>query len=112
MLGLWYGIGEDDYQTGRPEQYQASWTDFISQIRTLVGNPNFPIFYGTISINVGPPIYNTVVRDAQLNTAAGDANLYCRDNDDLTLGSDGVHFDATSQITFGQWVRQTYLDNY
>jgi len=111
VRGMIWHQGERDGVTGQQAQYQASWTTFISRIRTLTGNANFPIFYGTISEDSEGGAYNTVVKAAQLDTAAGDANLYCRDNTDLTL-FDTAHFDAASQLTFGQWTRQNYIDNY
>jgi len=111
VRGMIWHQGERDGVAGQQAQYQASWTTFISRIRTLTGNANFPIFYGTISEDSEGGAYNTVVKAAQLDTAAGDANLYCRDNTDLTL-FDTAHFDAASQLTFGQWTRQNYIDNY
>jgi hypothetical protein len=111
VRGMIWHQGERDGVTGQQAQYQAGWTTFISRIRTLTGNANFPIFYGTISEDSERGAYNTVVKAAQLDTAAGDANLYCRDNTDLTL-FDTAHFDAASQLTFGQWTRQNYIDNY
>ena len=111
VRGMIWHQGERDGVTGQQAQYQAGWTTFISRIRTLTGNSNFPIFYGTISEDSEGGAYNTVVKAAQLDTAAGDANLYCRDNTDLTL-FDTAHFDAASQLTFGQWTRQNYIDNY
>ena len=107
--GMVWHQGERDAALGTEAQYEANWTDLIAEIRSFTGTPNLPILYGTLS--TASAEYNATIETAQLNVASGDSNLYCRNNSALTL-FDSAHFDGASSITFGQWVRETYLLNY
>lgn len=99
---IWHQGESDSLHAGAPEAYLDRFTDVVAAIRTAVGDANLPIFYGTVPAT--SLWYSDVVRTAHLDFAAGDANAYCRDNDGLTFLSDGLHFNAASSQTFGEWV--------
>jgi hypothetical protein len=109
LLGIIWHQGEHDEVLGTEASYAANFTALVSKIRTFTGNATLPIIYGTIPAT--SDYYSATIRTAQLNFAAGDANAWCRDNDDLTMFDD-VHFDAASCSTFGEWAAETYIDNY
>lgn len=107
VRGLIWHQGESDNFSPADTDYAANWSAFVSAVRTFTGEATLPIFYGTIPIASSD--YNATIRTAQLNFAAGDANAYCRDNDDLV---GGIHWDGASSVTFGTWVYTTYIANY
>lgn len=111
LKGLIWHQGEADYQAGEASiaAYADNWSDFIAEIRSHVGIVDLPVFYGTISHN--SIYYDATIEAAQLAFAASDDNAYCRDNSALTL-VDTAHFDAASCKVFGEWVAETYLENY
>lgn len=106
VRGLIWHQGESDDFSPADTDYLTNWTALVSKVRTFVGDPNMPVYYGTIPSTSAN--YNATIRAAMLSFAASDPNAYCRDNDDLTF-FDGVHFDAASCNTFGEWVYNTYL---
>lgn len=106
VRGLIWHQGESDAWSPADTEYLANWTALVSKVRTFVGDPNMPVFYGTIPSTSAD--YNATVRAAMLSFAASDPNAYCRDNDDLTM-YDGVHFDAASCNTFGDWTYSTFM---
>lgn len=90
---------------GDPAAYEGRLENLIAAVRTHVGAPELPVIMGTV-----PSFsdwYDATIRSAHLAIAAGDANVYCRDNNDLTL-FDGLHFDAAGCNTFGEWVASTF----
>lgn len=108
VQGLIWHQGESD-AVSVPQaitEYGANWAALVAKVRSFVSDAQMPVFYGTIPIASAD--YNLTIRNAMLNYAAGDANAYCRDNNDLTL-LDAYHFDAPSNIVFGEWVYNTWL---
>mgnify|MGYP001313217767 CR=1 FL=1 len=106
VRGLIWHQGESDNFSPADTDYAANWSALVSTVRTFTGEPNLPIFYGTVSDQ--SPDYNATIRSAMLNFAAGDSNAYCRDNNDLV----GLHWDGAGSVTFGTWVYDTYIANY
>jgi hypothetical protein len=109
VRGLIWHQGEADHNGGASATYAASFAALITKVRTFTALPTLPIFYGTIAS--ASASYNTTIKAAQLDFAAGDAHAWCRDNTSLTL-FDTAHFDAASSQTFADWVISTYNSNY
>lgn len=103
---IWHQGESDSRYTGADTAYLGRLTDLVAAIRTQVGDPNLPFIYGTVPAT--SLWYSSVVRQAHLDFAASDAHSYCRDNDDLTFLADGLHFDAASCETFGEWAATTF----
>lgn len=109
LIGMIWHQGEADAEvSGAATVYENNWTDFVAYIRGMTGVADLPIWYGTVP--AASTKYDATIRSAQLSVADGDGNLHCRDNDDLTF-QDGLHFDAASCITFGQWVSAQVLSH-
>jgi hypothetical protein len=108
VRGLIWHQGESDGLVGglAASTYGTNWAALVAKVRSFTGEAQLPIFYGTIP--AASLDYDVTIRNAMLNYAAGDANAYCRDNDDLTM-FDSVHFDSASSEVFGDWVYTTWL---
>jgi hypothetical protein len=106
VRGMIWHQGESDDFSPADADYATNWSNFVSSVRTYTGEPNLPIFYGTVSDQ--SPNYNATIRTAMLNFAAGDSNAYCRDNNDFA----GLHWDGADSVTFGTWVYDNYIANY
>lgn len=107
VRGLIWHQGENDaIVPAAIPVYGTNLAALIAKVRSFTGDAQLPIFYGTVPASSSA--YDVDIRNAMLNYAAGDANAYCRDNDDLTL-FDGLHFDASANETFGDWVYTTWL---
>lgn len=100
--------GADASSTTAEDDYENNLLDFIDKVRDFTNKPNLPIITGTIPSTSSK--FSQKVKDAQLNVASNDSNFYCRINDDLTF-FDGLHFDANSCITFGQWIKNTFIND-
>lgn len=105
VRGLIWHQGESDKLPPADSDYASNWAAVVAKVRSFTNTPNLPIFYGTIPSTSSA--YSLNVRNAQLDFASNDANAYCRDNNDLTM-FDGLHFDAASCNTFGDWVYTTF----
>ena len=103
VCGMIWHQGEADAFSPADTDYATNWSNFVSSVRTYTGEPNLPIFYGTVSDQSSA--YNSNIRTAMLNFAAGDSNAYCRDNNDFA----GLHWNGADSVTFGTWV---YTSNY
>lgn len=99
LVGVLWHQGERDDQYPDPGGYQQRFQAVIDKVREFTDVPDLPFYYGTLSHS--STRYNAVIEAAQLAIASSDANCYCRDNSSLTLLGDNLHFDATSQDTFG-----------
>ena len=107
VRGVLWHQGESDGDKGRTQaEHYAGFSAVVSTMREFTEISNLPIYFGTVS-DSGDKTYPEI-RAALEQFAANDANAYCRDNSDLT-NFDGVHFDAVSCITFGEWVANTAL---
>jgi hypothetical protein len=111
--GMFWHQGEADQQVGGSSvtNYESNWQDVVDYIRGFT-RADLPIIYGTVSDE--STLFNSTIKAAQLAVAAGDSNLYCRDNDGLAMigGGDTTHFSAASTVTFGEWAAETWLQNY
>jgi len=113
---LWHQ-GENDYlvstntnltlaeRESALNNYKNSFETLVFEVRNFTNTPNLPVIYGTVSSNSN--WYSSEIRNAQIGASNDDENLYCRDNDDLIL-YDGLHFDASSNIIFGNWIKEKY----
>jgi len=107
VIGMLWHQGEGDTQaSGAAAAYSDNWTNFIAYLRQFTGISDLPVWYGTIPFESNS--YDLTIRNAQLNVASADSNLHCRDNNDLTM-FDNVHFDAASNIVFGEWLKDQVL---
>jgi hypothetical protein len=109
---LWHQGGADKLVGGSSiTNYESNWQDVVDYIRGFT-RAGFPIIYGTVP--TASTSFDATIKAAQLAVAAGDSNLYCRDNDDLAVigGGDTTHFSAASAVTFGEWAAETWLQNY
>ena len=96
-------------ESGSPgTDYQTALQAFFDYVRTFTNKPNLPIVSGTIPDTSNN--YNASIRTAMLNVANADANIYYRDNNGLTF-FDGIHFDAQSCVTFGNWAKDIVINN-
>jgi hypothetical protein len=111
--GMFWHQGEADQQVGGSSvtNYESNWQDVVDYIRGFT-RADLPIIYGTVSDQ--STLFNSTIKAAQLAVAAGDSNLYCRDNDGLAMigGGDTTHFSAASAVTFGEYAAETWLQNY
>jgi hypothetical protein len=111
--GMFWHQGEADQQVGGSSvtNYESNWQDVVDYIRGFT-RADLPIIYGTVSDQ--STLFDATIKAAQLAVAAGDSNLYCRDNDGLAMigGGDTTHFSAASAVTFGEWAAETWLQNY
>lgn len=103
---LWHQ-GERDAQIGREDEYFTNFSNLIESVREFTGTTNLPVIFG--SVNSRSDAYNSIIRQAHFQIAEEIPHTYCRDNNDLSL-SDGLHFDAQSCNTFGQWASDTYFE--
>ena len=89
---LWHQ-GEGDMQSvdGAFEYYE-NLKAVIWYIRGIVGNPNLPFIFGTISHRSMQ--YSAMIEDAQKRVAEEDPNVYCVDMSKAEL-LDDYHFNAT-----------------
>lgn len=107
VRGILWHQGESDGDRGvSTADHLNNFSAVVSKIRSFTAVADLPIFYGTFS-GTGDKLYSNV-RAALEQFAANDANAYCRDNADLT-NFDGVHFDASSNVTFGTWAGEMVL---
>ena len=85
------------------DQYEANLRNFISTVRTDLGETNLPfIIVLTGDGRLSPRrIASDAVRRAQQLLAEEDANTFLVSGDDLTL-KDSVHYDAQAQLILGQ----------
>jgi hypothetical protein len=108
--GMLWHQGASDFTRGGDSitNYESNWIDFVSYVRSFTV-ANLPIVYGTIT-NLSST-FNATIKAAHLSVAANDENMFCRDNDGLTV-FDPNHFTAESNVIFGEWAASTWLENY
>jgi hypothetical protein len=99
---LWHQGEGDSYSTEAANAYYQNFKDVIYYIRNnIVGNPNLPIVFGTISHSSLQ--YNSTIETSQLLIALEDPYAYAVNMSAGTL-LDPYHFDATSSIYLGDAV--------
>ncbi|MBE0379172.1 sialate O-acetylesterase [Pseudoalteromonas prydzensis] len=100
--------GESDSQRryDDPALYGARWSDVINILRGVAEDPELPVIYGTVPSS--SLWYDATIRQAHLDFAANDPNAYCRDNENISMFSDDLHFDAPGSVEFGEWAATTF----
>lgn len=89
---LWHQ-GEGDMQSvDGAFDYYENFKSVIWYIRGVVGNPNLPFIFGTISHKSMQ--YSSMIEDAQKRVAEEDPNVYCVDMSGAEL-LDDYHFNGT-----------------
>lgn len=109
LRGFIWHQGEADRFNPADVNYETNFNDLVDYVRNFTSSPSLPFFYGTVPSTSSS--YNATVRAAHLAVAAAKSDMYCRDNNGYTF-IDGLHFDAASCITFGEWVEIQYTTNY
>jgi len=125
---LWHQGEADSYDAECSAAYRYNFDLFIDKIRTITGNSDLPIFYGTVApISAGyseniervhmdqsvSALQKVLTYDETSKTFtnaesyADNGQVFCRNNSDLTY-QDAAHFDAYSSKKFGKWVSDLY----
>jgi hypothetical protein len=86
--------------------YEQDLAAMVSYFRTEITGEQTPIFSGTVPAQSTK--YSAGIRNAMLSFANTDTAAYWLDTDDLELLSDNLHFAASTNLTFGQWIFDTY----
>ena len=94
---LWHQGESDNNVTAAANNYQNNFSNVITYIRGLAGNPVLPFIFGNIPD--ASTSYNATIRTAQETVAAADVNTHLIDIADLSL-FDGVHLNAANQLIF------------
>jgi lysophospholipase L1-like esterase len=108
VLGLLWHQGESDRTTGPAAAYQTNMTALIAKVREFTGRWDLPVIMGTVPTTSSS--YSATVLAAQNAIAAADAYVWLYDFDaEGAAYIDGVHFNAATQIEFGEWAAATLL---
>lgn len=112
IVGMLWTQGENDARDGQAAQYQANLTNLIASIRGGYGTA-LPFFLSQLSSGQTdlPLDQLAMVRTAQSNVAAADADVYLIDTESFSLKSDNLHFDADGQIALGEAFADSYITN-
>ena len=110
ISGMIWMQGERDVKAGYHNSYEANLTSFIADIRSNYG-ADLSFVVGQLSDNqdLSFPARLDVVRAAQADVAAADANTGLVVTDDFSLSSDVLHFDSSGQMDLGEAFAEEYL---
>jgi hypothetical protein len=110
IVGMLWTQGENDARDGEGAAYEANLNNFIASMRVSYGE-DLPFFFSRLSSGQTnlPASELALVRTAQDNVGAADANAYLIDTESFSLANDDLHFDADGQIALGEAFGQAYL---
>ena len=110
IVGMLWTQGENDARDGQGAAYEANLNNFIASMRASYGT-DLPFFFSRLSSGQTdlPLPELALVRTAQDNVGAADANAYQIDTESFSLANDDLHFDAAGQIALGEAFGQAYL---
>ena len=111
-MGLLWMQGESDAMTLEFAQaFRHNQELLIARIREDLGTADLPFIMGQIVNRTNPKmVYAEMVRQAQAEVAAGDANTALVLTDDLSDRGDGAHFTAEALMTLGERFARAYLE--
>jgi len=138
LAGLFWMQGESDGKSGNlaggqspppqpetAEAYADNLTDFITRVRTDLGLAQLPVLVGKIKIGDNPGVttnpdsdfntsfgewgYTPTIQAAQVAVAAADSNVFLVETNQISLGSDFLHFDQAGQVDLGEAFAEAYL---
>jgi len=92
-----------------PEEWSSLFSEFVSDFRKDLGQPNLPVIYAQIGSNLAPQAFINweVVKEQQASVSLPMTAMIV--TDDLAL-IDGVHFTADSYRIIGERFAQTYWE--
>lgn len=99
---LWMHGERDTKSKQLADDYENQLTSLVSMLKSDFKNPNLPVVIGRISIPKAFRPAVTEVRNAQQNVANRSPSISIISTDDLSTGSDKVHFDTNGQLLLGQ----------
>lgn len=105
--GLFWMQGESDAANSDDAwRYAERLTKLIVRVRTDLEQPTLPVVIGRVNVHIDSSVayslpYVNVIRAQQAFVAANVPYTALVDTDDLALTSDGLHFDAKSELDLG-----------
>jgi hypothetical protein len=74
----------------------------------FTNNPNLLWLSGTVSASSSS--FDATIQTCMLNVDTADNRAFYMNTDDLAF-IDGLHFNGWSNVVFGNWLAQRYLEN-
>ena len=112
IAGFFWMQGETDASTtDTANRYRTNLTQFLQHVRSDLGKTNLPVVFGRISNSTNTLMaYRSMVRLAQANVDAADANAVMVDTDDLPLSAtENIHYTDASLKVLGQRFARAWL---
>lgn len=116
VAGMFWVQGEEDtLYDNRGLVYEDNLSDFMTAVRGQAWAPsNMPWIMQRIHDDVamasGQTLARDAVRSAQMNLADGDPYAAWVNTDDLSLSSDGLHFDSAGSQVLGNRLADAYVN--
>jgi len=114
ITGFIWVQGEADANRQQGPTYNANLTNFIAEVRSDFG-ADMPFFVVQLSDNqvYGANAHDELVRQAQQDVAAADANTFLLDTDGpefiINGAPDNLHYTTEGQVVLGEALASSYL---
>lgn len=106
---LWMqGEGDAHNDIEKARSYDRNLSLFIEALRKDLGAPDMAFVFGQITRSK-TWIYSQIVRDAQARVNASVPRTALFDTDDLSLTSDGIHYDTPGALELGRRFAQAAI---
>ncbi|MEQ9553737.1 MAG: sialate O-acetylesterase [Coleofasciculus sp. G3-WIS-01] len=116
IAGFFWMQGESDaYNLIMANQYEQNLTNFITQVRQDLHEPNLPFVYGKVFLTgtqqtpFGIFRYGDIIRQAQSQVSEQVPGTFAVETSDLSQHPDNIHFDSQGLMELGDRFAEEWL---